>query len=226
VTNLAPTAAFTVSCSGLRCTFDGGGSADRDGTIASYAWGFGDGTTGSGKTTSHDYPKAGSYTLTLTVTDDAGDSAIRSQRINPISLSARGFKQNGQQKAELSWNGPRQRASTSTATAQRSPPFKPPRTPTSLRLPHRSLSFSDPGTKPSSNAAGAAIKKCCDQQMGHQGTSRPSGAVRDGVPTTRSSLVQALMSFEAASSSSPVSCSSTSPSRLSSRTSSGMRRDS
>jgi PKD repeat protein len=105
VANLAPTAAFTVSCSGLRCTIDGGASADRDGSIASWDWSFGDWTTGSGKTTGHDYPKAGSYTLTLTVTDNAGASAATSRRINPISLSARGFKQNGQQKVDLSWNG-------------------------------------------------------------------------------------------------------------------------
>jgi PKD domain len=82
-----------------------GASTDRHGTIANWAWGFGDGTSGSGKATNHDYPKAGNYTLTLTVTDNAGASAVTSRRINPISLSARGFKQNGQQKVDLSWNG-------------------------------------------------------------------------------------------------------------------------
>jgi PKD repeat protein len=105
VANLAPTAAFTVSCSSVRCTVDGGASTDRDGSIATWAWNFGDGTAGSGKATTHDYPKAGSYTLTLTVTDNAGANAVTSRRINPISLSARGFKQNGQQKVDLSWNG-------------------------------------------------------------------------------------------------------------------------
>jgi PKD repeat protein len=107
VTNLAPTAAFTVTCSGLRCTLDASGSADRDGTIASYGWSFGDGTSGSVTTTStvHDYAKAGSYTLTLTVTDNDRASASSSRRINPISLSARGYKQGGHQKVDLSWNG-------------------------------------------------------------------------------------------------------------------------
>jgi hypothetical protein len=105
VQNTPPFASFTVTCTGLTCTFDAGGSADGEGTISGYAWSLGDGTTGNGKTISHVYPKAGSYTLTLTVTDNAGASATTSRRINPISVSARGFKQNGQQKVELAWNG-------------------------------------------------------------------------------------------------------------------------
>ncbi len=107
VTNLAPTAAFTVTCSSLHCSLDASASADRDGRIVTYGWSFGDGTAGSVATTStvHDYPKAGNYTVTLTVTDNAGASASTSQRINPISLTSRGYKQSGQQKVDLSWNG-------------------------------------------------------------------------------------------------------------------------
>jgi chitodextrinase len=107
VANLAPTAAFTVSCSGLRCALDASGSADPDGTLTSYGWSFGDGASASVTTnpTVHTYPKASSYTLTLTVTDNDGANAASSRRINPISLTARGYKQNGQQKIELSWNG-------------------------------------------------------------------------------------------------------------------------
>ena len=103
--NAAPTAAFTVSCTALHCTFDAGASADSDGSIASFGWSYGDGSSGSGKVTSHDYPKAGAYGVTLTVTDDTGASATAAQNINPISLSARGYKQSGQQKVDLSWNG-------------------------------------------------------------------------------------------------------------------------
>ncbi len=51
--------------------FDGSRSSDPDGAIASYAWDFGDGATGSGPTPSHVYNKSGSYLVTLTVTDDS-----------------------------------------------------------------------------------------------------------------------------------------------------------
>jgi PKD repeat protein len=56
----------------LSCSFDASGSSDPDGTIASYAWTFGDGGTATGKTATHTYASAGSYTATLTVTDDKG----------------------------------------------------------------------------------------------------------------------------------------------------------
>lgn len=52
--------------------FDGTGSSDPDGSISSYAWDFGDGSTGSGATPNHVYAAAGSYNVSLTVTDDGG----------------------------------------------------------------------------------------------------------------------------------------------------------
>ncbi|HXC51722.1 MAG TPA: glycoside hydrolase family 44 protein [Candidatus Limnocylindrales bacterium] len=56
----------------LTVALSGAASSDSDGTIASYAWTFGDGQTGSGATPSHTYTAAGSYTATLTVTDNLG----------------------------------------------------------------------------------------------------------------------------------------------------------
>jgi len=104
--NAPPQASFTVSCIGLSCSFDGSGSSDSDGTIAAYGWDFGDGTSGSGKTVSHTFARAGTYTVTLTVTDNGGATASAAKAVNPISLSARGYKQSGLEKVDLSWNGP------------------------------------------------------------------------------------------------------------------------
>ncbi|WP_169951621.1 LamG-like jellyroll fold domain-containing protein [Microbispora sp. H11081] len=75
--NQPPTASYTVNCPALECSFDAGASADSDGSVVSYAWDFGDGTTGTGKTPTHTYPAAGDYPVTLTVTDDANATGIR-----------------------------------------------------------------------------------------------------------------------------------------------------
>ncbi|KIL35108.1 serine protease [Cohnella kolymensis] len=53
-------------------TFDGSLSGDVDGTIASYEWRFSDGGTASGASVNHTFSRAGSYSVTLTVTDNAG----------------------------------------------------------------------------------------------------------------------------------------------------------
>ena len=70
VPNLTPTANFTSSCAGLTCTFDGTSSSDPDGALQSFEWTFGDGATATGPTAEHSYDEAGSYTVSLTVTDD------------------------------------------------------------------------------------------------------------------------------------------------------------
>ena len=77
--NQAPTAVLSSSVqtgtAPLVVAFKGSGSSDADGTIASYAWTFGDGSTGSGATPSHTYSAAGSYPVTLKVTDNQGATA-------------------------------------------------------------------------------------------------------------------------------------------------------
>jgi PKD repeat protein len=70
--NRPPIAAFTSSVSDLKVSVDGSHADDQDGTIANYAWEFGDGATGSSASTSHTYAKAGTYTIKLKVTDDNG----------------------------------------------------------------------------------------------------------------------------------------------------------
>ena len=53
--NQQPSADFTFSCQQLACSFDAAGSTDSDGTVASYQWDFGDGTTGTGSPVNHPY---------------------------------------------------------------------------------------------------------------------------------------------------------------------------
>ncbi len=83
--NQAPTAAFPApSCSGLTCSFTDQ-STDPDGTIASYAWTFGDGATSTAQNPSHTYSAGGSFTVTLTVTDNQGATGSVS---HPVTVTA------------------------------------------------------------------------------------------------------------------------------------------
>ncbi|CAM3267425.1 PKD domain-containing protein [Nocardioides dubius] len=68
-TNEPPTAEFTLGCAGRTCEFDASHSFDPDDDPLTYAWSFGDGTTGTGLETSHTYATAGTRTVTLTVSD-------------------------------------------------------------------------------------------------------------------------------------------------------------
>jgi len=53
-------------------TFDGSKSSDSDGTITKWIWDFGDTTNGTGTTVRHTYARTGTYTVSLTVTDNGG----------------------------------------------------------------------------------------------------------------------------------------------------------
>jgi VCBS repeat-containing protein len=85
--NKPPVAAFTALATPgtpLSIDFDSAGSSDPDGTIDSYEWDFGDDTTGTGATTSHVFEAPGTFTVTLTLTDDDGATAEISREVQVV----------------------------------------------------------------------------------------------------------------------------------------------
>ncbi|MGE5092150.1 MAG: PKD domain-containing protein [Bacillota bacterium] len=79
--NAPPVAAFTARCDKLACVFESG-SADADGSIAGYAWTFGDGATSTAASPTHTYAApGGDFTVTMVVTDDDGGAATLSRKL-------------------------------------------------------------------------------------------------------------------------------------------------
>jgi PKD repeat protein len=75
-----PTASFTATPGAmpLDIDFDASSSSDDD-EIVTYDWDFGDFAIGSGVTATHTYSTAGSYTVSLEVTDDVGLTGLTSK---------------------------------------------------------------------------------------------------------------------------------------------------
>jgi PKD repeat protein len=88
--NAAPSASFTATPKDLTVALDASASTDSDGSIASYAWAFGDGTTATGKTASRTYATPGTYTVTLTTTDNAGAKATATRSVTVTAPAAPG----------------------------------------------------------------------------------------------------------------------------------------
>ncbi len=109
ITNSPPTADFTYTTSELYVTFTDM-SSDPDGTIT-WDWSFGDGKTSTAQNPIHTYAASGTYTVTLTVTDDGGasDSASKdvtvSEGSGDITLTATGYVRGINKKVDLEWSG-------------------------------------------------------------------------------------------------------------------------
>ena len=106
--NIAPTASFTSSCTDLTCTFDGSASSDSDGSIASYSWSFG----GNAAMASNTFASAGTYSVSLTVSDNEGATNTSSQNVTvtdgtqpPADAELTGSRSKGNRQADLSWSG-------------------------------------------------------------------------------------------------------------------------
>jgi len=84
--NVAPTAGFTFSTSGLTANFTDT-STDPDGSVASWAWSFGDGSSSTVKNPSKTYAQAGTYTVTLTVKDNKG-AASNPPKTQQVTVTA------------------------------------------------------------------------------------------------------------------------------------------
>ena len=108
--NQPPTADFTYTTSDLTASFTDK-STDSDGSIVSWSWIFGDGGTSTAQNPSHTYAAAGTYAVSLTVTDNEGatDSVSKNVTVSSsgggITLTVTGYKVRGLPKADLQWSG-------------------------------------------------------------------------------------------------------------------------
>ncbi|TAL85304.1 MAG: PKD domain-containing protein [Rhodanobacter sp.] len=80
----SPVANFTDTISGLTVNFTNT-STDSGGTISSYAWTFGDGSTSTATNPSHTYTAAGTYSVSLKVTDNTGATNTKTQSVTVSS---------------------------------------------------------------------------------------------------------------------------------------------
>lgn len=96
VANQPPVASFTYSptspTTSAAVMFDGSGSSDPDGSITKWAWDLGEGVTATGEIVSHLYPRAGTYQILLTVSDNDGEVDTSGQTIVLTATPASGNK--------------------------------------------------------------------------------------------------------------------------------------
>lgn len=106
--NEAPLASFTYACPDLTCSFTDQ-SWDPDGSVGGWSWTFGDGNASTDQHPTHTYAAAGTYQVTLVVTDyAAAPSAPSSQSVtvedpNALTLTATKQRAKGVKSVRLDW---------------------------------------------------------------------------------------------------------------------------
>jgi hypothetical protein len=78
--NLPPSADFSFQCSALRCDFNDSSSDDEG--VVSWSWNFGPGGS-TQRNPFYRYSAAGSYDVSLTVTDAQGEKSVKTRTVNP-----------------------------------------------------------------------------------------------------------------------------------------------
>ncbi len=113
--NQPPIADFSYTTDALTAYFTDK-SYDPDGSVVAWAWNFGDEETSSAQHPTHTYAAGGTYTVSLTVTDNEGATGSTSKNVTVSSeeppppdddlvLSASGYKIRGVKHADLTWTG-------------------------------------------------------------------------------------------------------------------------
>jgi PKD repeat protein len=100
--NISPIALFTSSPNALLVDFSATSSIDPDGTIVAYSWDFGEpkSTTNTDAVAAptHAYKFAGSYTVTLTVTDNQGATGVKQALVTvsgPLAIATNQLNDTG-----------------------------------------------------------------------------------------------------------------------------------
>ncbi|MEZ0094474.1 collagenase [Streptacidiphilus sp. EB129] len=84
----SPTAAFAAAPAARTVQFTDRSTEAGSGSISSWAWNFGDGTGSTSQSPSHTYSAAGSYNVSLTVTDTNGRTSSITQSVTVSGLTA------------------------------------------------------------------------------------------------------------------------------------------